>query len=62
MWIVVYISASRRNAEKLVKVLGENEIISRLRCTDKEHNCFEVLVPQSELASAQDLIFDNELF
>lgn len=62
MWIVVYVSASKNSAEKLVKVLGEHEIIARLRCTDKEQNCFEVLVPQSELASAQDLIFDNELF
>ena len=55
-------SASKDGAEKLVKVLGEHEIIARLRCTDKEQHCFEVLVPQSELASAQDLIFDNELF
>ena len=50
MWIVVYISASRENAEKLVKVLEENNIISKLRRTDEEQNCFEVLVPQSELA------------
>lgn len=62
MWIVVYISASKNNAEKLVKVLEENKIISKLRCTDKSKGCFEVLVPQSELSSAQDLIFDNELF
>lgn len=62
MWIVVYVSANKSNAEKLVKVLGDNKIISKLRCTNKDHNCFEVLVPQSELSSAQDLIFDNELF
>lgn len=62
MWIVVYVSASRENAEKLVKVLEENNIISKLRRTDEEQNCFEVMVPQSELACAQDLIIDNELF
>lgn len=62
MWIVVYVSASRNSAQKVAKALADNEIISRLRHTDKEDTCFEVLVPQAELASAQELIFDNELF
>lgn len=62
MWIVVYVSANKEHAEKLVNVLESNEIISKLRCTDNEQNCFEVLVPQSELAQAQDLIIENELF
>lgn len=62
MWIVVYVSANKENAEKLVKVLDGNEIISKLRRTDREQSCFEVLVPQRELAQAQDLIIENELF
>ena len=27
-----------------------------------ESNCYEVLVPSTELETAQDLIFENELF
>ena len=61
MWIVVYMSASKDNAERLTRVLEDNKIISRKR-SNKEQSSFEVLVPQSELTSAQDLIFDNELF
>ncbi len=61
MWIVVYMSASKDNTERLTRVLEDNKIISRIR-SNKEQSCFEVLVPQSELTSAQDLIFDNELF
>lgn len=62
MWMVVYVSANRDNAEKLMKVLDANEIISRLRSTSGGQDCFEVLVPQRELAQAQNLIIDNNLF
>lgn len=62
MWMVVYVSANKSNAEKLVKVLEENEIISKLRYTNVSKSCFEVLVPQTELGIAQDLIFEKELF
>lgn len=62
MWIVVYVSASKYNVEKLVKALEENNIISRVRPTNSNKNCFEVLVPQTELSIAQELIFEEELF
>lgn len=62
MWMVVYLSANRDNAEKLIKVLDANQIISRLRGTSGGQDCFEVLVPQRELAQAQNLIIDNNLF
>ena len=62
MWIVVYLSTNKVNAEKLVEVLSDNNIISRLRSVDREQDSFEVLVPQAELNQAQNLIIDSELF
>lgn len=64
MWIVVYVSQEGDTAEKLVKILRENGILSRIRRTGHSgsRQGFEVLVPQPEVNSAQELIIDNELF
>ena len=66
MWTVVYISQSIETAGKLVQVLKENEVISRLRRAnsngEEKGSCYEVLVPLTELEAAQDLIIENELF
>lgn len=66
MWTVVYVSQSMEISKKLVDVLLINSVISKLRrtsgCNAKEGSCFEVLVPSTELETAQDLIFENELF
>lgn len=66
MWTAVYISQSMETAEKLIKVLCENSVISKLRRAsggeETEHGCYEVLVPNTELETAQDLIIENELF
>ncbi|MBQ8301011.1 MAG: hypothetical protein IJX57_03520 [Clostridia bacterium] len=65
MWTVVYVSQSMETSKKLVNVLLENDVISKLRRAnncDEERKCYEVLVPSTELEAAQDLIFDNELF
>ncbi len=66
MWTVVYISQSIQTSEKLVEVLKENDVISRLRrsiSSDADRgNCYEVLVPSTELETAQDLMIENELF
>lgn len=62
MWTVVYVSQTEQKARELVAVLRDNKIISRLRRVncEAENGCFEVLVPQTELDMAQDLIFENE--
>ena len=65
MWTVVYVSQSMETSKKLVDVLLENDVISKLRRasnSEEERKCYEVLVPSTELEAAQDLIFDNELF
>ena len=55
MWTVIYVSQSIETAKKLIDVLLTNKVISKL-------SCYEVLVPSTELETAQDLIFENELF
>ncbi|MCC8160633.1 MAG: hypothetical protein LIO53_04910 [Oscillospiraceae bacterium] len=66
MWTVVYVSQSMETSKKLVDVLLTNRVISKLRransCGQGEGGCYEVLVPSTELETAQDLIFENELF
>jgi hypothetical protein len=51
-------------SRKLTEVLLTNKVISKIRRADCEadNGCYEVLVPSTELESAQDLIFENELF
>ena len=51
MWTVIYVSQSIETAKKLIDVLLTNK-----------SSCYEVLVPSTELETAQDLIFENELF
>ena len=66
MWTVIYVSQSIETAKKLIDVLLTNKVISKLRrtnnCNRNESSCYEVLVPSTELETAQDLIFENELF
>ncbi len=66
MWTVLYVSQSIEISKKLIDVLLANRIISKLRRasgeTVSDNCCYEILVPSTELESAQDLIFDNELF
>ncbi|MDD6485159.1 MAG: hypothetical protein PUF72_11430 [Clostridiales bacterium] len=59
MWIVVYVTQSEEEAHALASRFTKNGIISRIRKTGGG-GCFEVLVPQSELSEAQDLIFELE--
>ncbi len=63
MWMVVYVSHTAETVGRLVDALRGNGIISRVRhVKNEEGGCLEVLVPQTELDQAQDLIFENELF
>ena len=64
MWTVVYVTQEDKTAQKLVEILRENSILSRVRRIGRnsERQGFEVLVPQPEVNSAQNIIIDNELF
>ncbi len=64
MWTVVYITQDKDAADRLRSVLENNSIIVRIRSIIKEENkcgsCYEVMVPNTEMDAAQNLIIDNE--
>lgn len=63
MWTVIYVSQLPETAKKLTDVLYENGIISKLRRAGGEDTgCCEVLVPNTEMEAAQDLIIEDSLF
>ena len=66
MWTVVYVSQNKSKVDRILKMLEENKIITMLKSSSdnddfQSTNVFEILVPQTELESAQDIIFDSEL-
>ena len=61
MWTVVYMTPNEEHANKLIIVLRNSSILTRVRCAGSDLGCYEVLVPQTELESAQNLIFENDL-
>lgn len=65
MWTVIYVSQSSETAQKLSQELYKNKIISKLRragSNDEDKCCYEILVPNTEMEAAQDLIIENSLF
>ena len=65
MWTVIYVSQSIETSKELVDVLLKNGVISKLRRafgSSGEASCYEVLVPSTEMETAQDLIIDSDLF
>ncbi|MBQ7573576.1 MAG: hypothetical protein IJT23_04900 [Clostridia bacterium] len=66
MWTEVYFSQSDQKVTRLVELLHEAEIISRVKRIDAKEGigstCYKVLVPQSELEEAQNLMVDRDLF
>lgn len=65
MWTVVYMSQNKSKVDRILKMLEENKIITMLKTSAEDDfeagNMFEILVPQTELETAQDIIFDSEL-
>lgn len=64
MWLTVYVSQEAQTAKKLVELLREASVLSRMRRIGSkgERQGFEVLVPYPEVDTAQNIIIDNELF
>lgn len=64
MWTVVYLSKNKDKVDKLIEILNSNNIITMLR-QSKDNvdttSAYEILVPQTEIETAQDIIFDTEL-
>ena len=64
MWTVVYMTQNEENATKVIKVLNENNLIYKLRPVgdnNNENECFEVLVPETEVNEAHSIIIENNL-
>lgn len=65
MWTVVFVSQDEAKTKNLVDVLNNNEIITMMQ-TSRDDDfagaaAYEILVPQTELEAAQDIIFDIEI-
>ena len=65
MWTVVFMSQDKSKTDKILKLLEENKIMTMLKTSSEGDfevdNVYEILVPQTELETAQDIIFDFEL-
>lgn len=64
MWIVVYMASSRELAENLKGLLEKGKILVKLKPVIKcaeDQSCYEVLVPESEVGMAHDIIIDAGL-
>ena len=65
MWTVVFVSQDKSKIDKILKLLEENKIMTMLKTSSEGDfevdNTYEILVPQTELETAQDVIFDCEL-
>ena len=65
MWTVVFVSQDKSKIDKILKLLEENKIMTMLKTSSEGDfevdNTYEILVPQAELETAQDVIFDFEL-
>ncbi len=65
MWTVIFVSRDGERTDRLVGILGENGIMTRRKVSRVDdfgaETSYEVLVPQTELEMAQDIIFDSEV-
>ena len=65
MWTVVYLSQNKDKVDRLIKILNSSNIMTMLKVSREDDyesgTAYEILVPQTELESAQDIIFDTEI-
>ena len=65
MWTEVYVSQNKAKTDALVALLEQNQIMTMLKVSGEDDfgvgTTYIILVPQTELETAQDLIFDAEL-
>ncbi len=61
MWTVVYMAQSQEFVRQLQAVLEENGLIVKVRpvCKDAQGGRFEVLVPESEIEQAHEIIIEK---
>lgn len=65
MWTVVYMSENKNRVDQIVNELNSREILTILKTSGEDDfnnsGSYEILVPQTELEAAQDIIFDMEI-
>ena len=65
MWMVVYISQTKEQAEKIRDLLEKANILVKIRSVNQSENekfgCYEIMVPESELDEAHGIII-SEIF
>lgn len=65
MWMVVYISQTKEQAEKIRELLEKANILVKIRSVNQSENekfgCYEIMVPESELDEAHGIII-SEIF
>ncbi|MDP4132782.1 MAG: hypothetical protein Q8882_02075 [Bacillota bacterium] len=63
MWTVVYMAQNKEAAEALQKLLEASGVLVKVRPINKapegEANVYEILVPQSEVEEAHNIIIDG---
>ena len=65
MWTVVFVSQNKLKIDKMLEVLNKKEILTMLKVSNEDDfgdgTSYEILVPQTELELAQEIIFDVEM-
>lgn len=61
MWTVVYMAQNRTFVQQLQKILEDGGLLVKVRpvSKDTEEGCFEVLVPETEIEQAHEMIIEN---
>ena len=64
MWTVVYIAQSKESADKLYGLLDNTGLLAKVKPVaggTGAENCYEVLVPNTEVDQAHTVLIDAEL-
>lgn len=61
MWTVVYMAQDRKFVQQLQTMLEDSGLIVKVRpvSKDADDGCFEVLVPESEIEQAHEIIIEK---
>lgn len=64
MWTVVYISHDKAKVDKILALLEDKKIITMTKKSEEsdfDYFIYEILVPKTELETAQEIIIDSEI-
>ena len=63
MWMVVYLSQTKEQAERIRVLLERAGVLVKVRSVNQSDNvkfgCYEIMVPESELDEAHEIILSN---